>query len=114
MTKINICHSYFVTPKIPANTWTELVRVPQGLLNRRILASYGTIPTAPLVQTKPLLGLNWILTLQAIARYLAEYCWWDERNIFPPPNPFAFSNIQNHWARDRIREMSTQLSSKDE
>jgi hypothetical protein len=57
--------------------------------------------------TQPVTRAELVLTLQAIDRYLVEYRRCDGRNIFPPPDPLPFSDIGNHWARDRIHEMST-------
>ncbi len=48
-----------------------------------------------------------IVMLQAVDRYLVEFRGnWDAREQFTAPDPLAFSDIQRHWARDTIRQMS--------
>lgn len=48
-----------------------------------------------------------IVMLQAIDRYLVKFRGnWDGRRTFTQPIPLNFSDIQNHWARDTILEMS--------
>jgi hypothetical protein len=49
-----------------------------------------------------------LVMLQAIDRYLVELRGnWDGRSDFPSLDPLPFSDIGRHWARDTIRQMST-------
>jgi hypothetical protein len=78
----------------------------QFLKNLGILRGYSDGTFRP---TQTVTRAELVVMLQAIDRYLVEFRGnWDGRNRFsPPPNPLPFSDIQNHWARDTIRQMSS-------
>jgi hypothetical protein len=77
----------------------------QYLKNLGVVRGY---PDGTFRPTQAVTRAELIVMLQAIERYLVEFRGnWDGRRVFTAPVPLQFSDIQNHWARDTIRQMST-------
>ena len=77
----------------------------QYLKNLGIVRGY---PDGTFRPTQTVTRAELIVMLQAIDRYLVEFRGnWDGRRVFTPPVPLRFSDIQNHWARDTILQMSS-------
>lgn len=56
---------------------------------------------------QPVTRAELVVILQAVDRYLVQLRGnWDGREQFSLPEPLPFSDIQGHWARETIRQMS--------
>jgi hypothetical protein len=62
--------------------------------------------------TRPVTRAELLVMLQAVDRYLVERRGnWDGRDQFSQPDPLPFSDLQQHWARETIRRMSSNCQS---
>jgi hypothetical protein len=76
----------------------------QYLKNLGIMRGY---PNGTFHPTQTVTRAELIVVLNAVDRYLVEFRGnWDGRRPYTQPVPLNFSDIQNHWARETIVEMS--------
>lgn len=119
MPKVPLANSYQGTnptlPPIPSqvttNPFPDVDRARWSAPKIQYLKSLGIIrgyPDGTFRPTQTVTRAELMVMLQAIDRYLVEFRGnWDGRLTFGSPDPLAFSDIQNHWARDTIRAMSS-------
>jgi hypothetical protein len=97
--------------QVTANPFPDVDQARWSAPKIQYLKSLGILrgyPDGTFRPTQTVTRAELMVMLQAIDRYLVEFRGnWDGRQNFGFPDPLAFSDIQNHWARDTIRAMSS-------
>ena len=99
-----------VPTQITTNPFSDVDKTRWSAPQIQYLKDLGIIPGYPdgtFHPTQTVTRAELIVMLQAVDRYLVEFRGnWDRRRPYTQPVPLNFSDIQNHWARETIVEMS--------
>ncbi|HEY9599073.1 MAG TPA: S-layer homology domain-containing protein [Cyanophyceae cyanobacterium] len=99
-----------VPTQITTNPFSDVDKTRWSAPQIQYLKDLGIVrgyPDGTFHPTQTVTRAELIVMLQAVDRYLVEFRGnWDGRSPYTQPVPLNFSDIQNHWARDTITEMS--------
>lgn len=99
-----------VPTQITTNPFSDVDKTRWSSPQIQYLKDLGIVrgyPDGTFHPTQTVTRAELIVMLQAVDRYLVEFRGnWDGRRPYTQPIPLNFSDIQNHWARDTIAEMS--------
>ncbi|OUL32872.1 hypothetical protein BV372_18130 [Nostoc sp. T09] len=106
-----------INPTLPAiptqtttNPFSDVDKTRWSATQIQYLKDLGIIrgyPDGTFQPTQTVTRAELIVMLKTVERYLVKLRGnWDGRRTFTQPVPLNFSDIQNHWAKDTIMEMS--------
>jgi hypothetical protein len=99
-----------VPTQISTNPFADVDKTRWSAPQIQYLKDLGIVrgyPDRTFHPTRTVTRAELIVMLQAADRYLVEFRGnWDGRRPYTQPVPLNFSDIQNHWARATITEMS--------
>ncbi|MBL1178900.1 S-layer homology domain-containing protein [Pantanalinema sp. GBBB05] len=99
-----------VPTQITTNPFSDVDKTRWSAPQIQYLKDLGIVrgyPDGTFHPTQTVTRAELIVMLQAVDRYLVEFRGnWDGRRPYTQPVPLNFSDIQNHWARATITEMS--------
>lgn len=100
-----------IPSEVTTNPFPDVDKTRWSAPKIQYLKSLGIVrgyPNGTFRPTQTVTRAELMVMLKAIDRYLVELRGnWDGRPEFTTPDPLPFSDIGQHWARDTIRDMST-------